>query len=112
LAAATPTLTVSFSLNVDRQVHATLACQVVDAIFDVLEIRVRCRDDVDDTADSGFDSWGVVVTVSVVMVIVRVDGFSVVEPEAWDGVANNAAHFAEFLESVLDAVFEVIGNDE
>lgn len=112
LTTATPTLPISFSLNMDSQVHAALSRQIVNAILDILEIRVRCCDDVDDAADFGCRSRCVVVAVSVVMVIVRVDGFSVVEPESWHGVADDTAHFAELLERVLNAVFEVVGHDE
>lgn len=112
LTTAAPTLPISFSLNMDRQIHAAFSCQIIHAILHILEIRVRRCDDVDDAADFGCCSWCVVVAVSVMMVVVRVDGLSVVEPESWHGVADDAAHFAELLESVLNAVFEVVGNDE
>ena len=66
----------------------------------------------DDAADLGLNGWRVVVTVSVMVVVMRVDGLSVVEPETWHGVANDASHFAELLQSVLNAVLEVVRHDE
>ena len=112
MAAAAPTLRISFSLDVDCQVHAALSCQVIHAILDILEVCVWCCDDVDDTADLGRRGWCVVVAVSVMVVVVRVDGLSIVEPETWHGVANDAAHFAELLESVLNSVLKVVRHDE
>lgn len=112
MTATAPTLPIALSLNMDSQIHAALSRQIVHAILDILEIRVRGCDDVDDAADFGCRSWCMAVAVSMVVVVVRVNSFSVIEPETWHGVTNDAAHLAELLESVLNAVFKVVRNDE
>jgi hypothetical protein len=110
LPAAAPTLAFTFPLNVNHHIHPSLSRQIIDAVPHVFEVGVRRCDDVDHAADSGLRvSWPMVVPVRVV--VVRVRFVSVIEPEAWHGVADHSTQFAEFLERHFDGVLEIFWHD-
>nr|POF13455.1 hypothetical protein CFP56_02478 [Quercus suber] len=138
--AAAPASAIALVLDLDDEVHAAGADEVVDAGAHVVEVGGGRGDDVDDALDFHAGAAflrlvgrvGVVVPVLVVpvmmvmamvmvmvmvmimvmMVARRGSILFVVDPEARDRVGDDASELAELLQRVLDQVLEVVGDDE